>query len=422
MLMPQELKDRTFHLTLRGYSPAEVDEYVDFVVEKYEALYRENDERERKLAAALKALEALRARETTIKSLEAEMRRAAAAAAEDAAAEKQRAAAEAEAYAARVRAEADEYVAEQRRIFEQMRAAVLAFRDTLYGQYNAHIDLVESLAETAKAAAFPAGPAEDEEAGKPAEASDEFDELISDEPAGPAEDEEAGEPAEEADEFDELISDEPAGPAEDEEAGRSAEEADEFDELISDEPAGPAEDEEAGEPAEEADEFDELISDEPADPAEDEEAGRSAKEADEFDELISDEPADPAEEKEAGEPAENGDEELDDDEILASLSSLFGKSEETTIQTPEEAAPAADEADRPDDAPERKEAPAGELDDDILLQDLRQAFHVEFETFRAKKDKKKEEEEEYRFVSEPGEAPKKLSGIFRKATQDDGES
>ena len=368
MLMPQELKDRTFHLTLRGYSPAEVDEYVDFVVEKYEALYRENDERERKLAAALKALEALRARETTIKSLEAEMRRAAAAAAEDAAAEKQRAAAEAEAYAARVRAEADEYVAEQRRIFEQMRAAVLAFRDTLYGQYNAHIDLVESLAETAKAAAFPAGPAEDEEAGKPAEASDEFDELISDEPAGPAEDEEAGEPAEEADEFDELISDEPA------------------------------------------------------DPAEDEEAGRSAKEADEFDELISDEPADPAEEKEAGEPAENGDEELDDDEILASLSSLFGKSEETTIQTPEEAAPAADEADRPDDAPERKEAPAGELDDDILLQDLRQAFHVEFETFRAKKDKKKEEEEEYRFVSEPGEAPKKLSGIFRKATQDDGES
>ena len=314
MLMPQELKDRTFHLTLRGYSPAEVDEYVDFVVEKYEALYRENDERERKLAAALKALEALRARETTIKSLEAEMRRAAAAAAEDAAAEKQRAAAEAEAYAARVRAEADEYVAEQRRIFEQMRAAVLAFRDTLYGQYNAHIDLVESLAETAKAAAFPAGPAEDEE------------------------------------------------------------------------------------------------------------AGRSAEEADEFDELISDEPADPAEDEEAGETAENGDEELDDDEILASLSSLFGKSEETTIQTPKEAAPAADEADRPDDAPEQKEAPAGELDDDILLQDLRQAFHVEFETFRAKKDKKKEEEEEYRFVSEPGEAPKKLSGIFRKATQDDGES
>ena len=362
MLMPQELKDRTFHLTLRGYSPAEVDEYVDFVVEKYEALYRENDERERKLAAALKALEALRARETTIKSLEAEMRRAAAAAAEDAAAEKQRAAAEAEAYAARVRAEADEYVAEQRRIFEQMRAAVLAFRDTLYGQYNAHIDLVESLAETAKAAAFPT---EAEEAGETTETPDEFDELVSEEPA---EEEEAGKPAEEADKFDELISDEPAGPAEDEEDGRSAEEADEFDELISDEPADPAEDEEAGETA------------------------------------------------------ENGDEELDDDEILASLSSLFGKSEETTIQTPEEAAPAADEADRPDGAPERKEAPAGELDDDILLQDLRQAFHVEFETFRAKKDKKKEEEEEYRFVSEPGEAPKKLSGIFRKATQDDGES
>ena len=416
MLMPQELKDRTFHLTLRGYSPAEVDEYVDFVVEKYEALYRENDERERKLAAALKALEALRARETTIKSLEAEMRRAAAAAAEDAAAEKQRAAAEAEAYAARVRAEADEYVAEQRRIFEQMRAAVLAFRDTLYGQYNAHIDLVESLAETAKAAAFPT---EAEEAGETTETPDEFDELVSEEPA---EEEEAGKPAEEADKFDELISDEPAGPAEDEEAGEPAEEADEFDELISDEPADPAEDEEAGRSAEEADEFDELISDEPAGPAEDEEDGRSAEEADEFDELISDEPADPAEDEEAGETAENGDEELDDDEILASLSSLFGKSEETTIQTPEEAAPAADEADRPDGAPERKEAPAGELDDDILLQDLRQAFHVEFETFRAKKDKKKEEEEEYRFVSEPGEAPKKLSGIFRKATQDDGES
>lgn len=48
MLAPHELKNREFTKSLRGYSTVEVDEHIDFIIEKYSELYRENDELEKK--------------------------------------------------------------------------------------------------------------------------------------------------------------------------------------------------------------------------------------------------------------------------------------------------------------------------------------------------------------------------------------
>ena len=47
MLPPHELKNKTFGKAMRGYNPVEVDEYIEFLIEKYTELYRENDELER---------------------------------------------------------------------------------------------------------------------------------------------------------------------------------------------------------------------------------------------------------------------------------------------------------------------------------------------------------------------------------------
>ena len=47
MLAPHELKNKTFGKAVRGYNPNEVDDYIDFLIEKYTELYRENDELER---------------------------------------------------------------------------------------------------------------------------------------------------------------------------------------------------------------------------------------------------------------------------------------------------------------------------------------------------------------------------------------
>ena len=49
MLSPSELKKRQFSKALRGYSAIEVDEHLDFILEKYTELYRRNDELEKEL-------------------------------------------------------------------------------------------------------------------------------------------------------------------------------------------------------------------------------------------------------------------------------------------------------------------------------------------------------------------------------------
>ena len=49
MISPHELKDKTFQKVVRGYSITEVDEYFEFLIDKYTELYRENAELEKKL-------------------------------------------------------------------------------------------------------------------------------------------------------------------------------------------------------------------------------------------------------------------------------------------------------------------------------------------------------------------------------------
>ena len=68
MLAPHELKNTEFSKSLRGYSTVEVDEHIEFIIEKYTELYRLNDELEKKLRIVEGQLEALKAEEDSIKS------------------------------------------------------------------------------------------------------------------------------------------------------------------------------------------------------------------------------------------------------------------------------------------------------------------------------------------------------------------
>lgn len=40
MIAPYELKNKTFSRAVRGYNPAEVDEYIDFLIDKYTEVYK----------------------------------------------------------------------------------------------------------------------------------------------------------------------------------------------------------------------------------------------------------------------------------------------------------------------------------------------------------------------------------------------
>ena len=77
MLPPHELKNKTFSKSMRGYNPVEVDEYIEFLIEKYTELYRENDELERKLKAAVTHLEEIRDDEDSIRGALIDAKRAA---------------------------------------------------------------------------------------------------------------------------------------------------------------------------------------------------------------------------------------------------------------------------------------------------------------------------------------------------------
>ncbi len=68
MLAPHELKNKPFSKSVRGYSPVEVDEYIELLIEKYTELYRENNELERKLKSVGTKLDQMRDEEESIRS------------------------------------------------------------------------------------------------------------------------------------------------------------------------------------------------------------------------------------------------------------------------------------------------------------------------------------------------------------------
>ena len=62
------LKSKAFSKTLKGYSPAEVDDYIEFLIDKYTELYRENNELERKLKIVVTNFDEIRDEEEAIRS------------------------------------------------------------------------------------------------------------------------------------------------------------------------------------------------------------------------------------------------------------------------------------------------------------------------------------------------------------------
>ncbi len=68
MLAPHELKNKNFTKAMRGYNIAEVDDYIEFLIDTYTNLYRENSELERKLKIVVTNLDEIRDEEEAIRS------------------------------------------------------------------------------------------------------------------------------------------------------------------------------------------------------------------------------------------------------------------------------------------------------------------------------------------------------------------
>lgn len=68
MLKPSELKKKSFSKTMRGYSIPEVDEYMEFLLEKYTELFRKNFELEQQLRAAVEQKGELEGEKESVRS------------------------------------------------------------------------------------------------------------------------------------------------------------------------------------------------------------------------------------------------------------------------------------------------------------------------------------------------------------------
>ena len=145
MLVPHELKNKTFGKAVRGYNPNEVDDYIDFLIEKYTELYRENDELERKLKIVVTNLDEIRDEEESIRATLVKAQQLGEKIVREAN-EK----ADAITDSIKTRCEAiitdfrKQYSAERKEVW-QLRNTVLDFKKNVYELYRDHIEELQSI-------------------------------------------------------------------------------------------------------------------------------------------------------------------------------------------------------------------------------------------------------------------------------------
>lgn len=146
MLPPYELEGKTFKRVMKGYNPVEVDEYVDFLIEKYKELYRAYSDLEKSHTAAKAELLTYKENESAIrKTLESAksegdqlLDRA-----------KERSASIMKTARDEFDATLDKYkkrIAEQAERLRQLTEQVANFKTSIFLQYQQHIEYLEQIA------------------------------------------------------------------------------------------------------------------------------------------------------------------------------------------------------------------------------------------------------------------------------------
>ncbi len=145
MLAPHELKNKPFSKSIKGYAPAEVDEYIEFLIGKYTEAYRENNELERKLHVVVTNLDEIKDEEESIRSTLLSAQKMAEKIVKDAneradivtGAVKERCDAVIAEFREQLNAEKEEMWALRNRVVE--------FKKALFDQYRSHIEAVKDI-------------------------------------------------------------------------------------------------------------------------------------------------------------------------------------------------------------------------------------------------------------------------------------
>ncbi|MGN1121416.1 MAG: DivIVA domain-containing protein [Eubacteriales bacterium] len=145
MMLPAELKKKEFSKVIKGYSSAEVDEYISYLLAKYNEAYRDYTELEKKYKNTLIQLEEAKNDESTFSALVLDARKMADAIVRDANA---KAKAITDAVSESCNKILDAYkesvIAERDKLAKTEKLA-LQFKESLYTAYREHIDAIDKI-------------------------------------------------------------------------------------------------------------------------------------------------------------------------------------------------------------------------------------------------------------------------------------
>ncbi len=145
MISPHELKDKTFQKAVRGYSIAEVDEYFEFLIDKYTELYRENAELEKKLHVMSAKYDELSNDEKSIREVIVKAQKLSERIIDSAKNEANETIASVSARCDEIISRTKEKVNAEREKIENLAQSAESFREKLYAQYLEHLKLVKAM-------------------------------------------------------------------------------------------------------------------------------------------------------------------------------------------------------------------------------------------------------------------------------------
>ncbi len=145
MLKPSELKKKSFTKAVRGYSVAEVDEYMSFMLEKYTELFRRNFELEQQLRAAIDQKTELESEKQSIRSNIVNAQKVAATIIEKANARADAIIESAKVGGNSVLSDLNEQINAERDTVIALKNQVSSLKRSLYETYREHIERVEAL-------------------------------------------------------------------------------------------------------------------------------------------------------------------------------------------------------------------------------------------------------------------------------------
>ncbi len=145
MIAPHELKDKVFSRAVRGYNPAEVEEYVDFLLEKYTELYKENASNVQKLNVITAKYDSLASDEESIRTAILKAQKLSEVMVDTARKQADTMLNEAKARVDSLVKEATERVETETTNLETVRSAAKQFRDQICNSYVKHLEFLKSV-------------------------------------------------------------------------------------------------------------------------------------------------------------------------------------------------------------------------------------------------------------------------------------